>query len=161
MQLSYLGKKPYTLLGRLLAKRMPEVAQALMTSFHEETVKPTETDHSKLEIYFLAYCQIRDIEPLELRGNLHKAGKIDVRREYIGSMLRLYNPQLYVQPPSDMIIHYGFVKSLANVLELREQNIGRTIRETVLREKVYEAFANQVKATVEVLIKREVTNGAS
>lgn len=142
----------YTLLGKILFQKEPELAQRLLSDYYPQK-QPLDTDISRIQHYFSSYCAFQNIDPLEYTGRLYKSKKVEVRRLFIGAMLHIYNPQVYVQPIDQLILFHGFVRRLAGVLCQNEGNVSKMIREVITWEKNYQDFSGSVEQIVNELTK--------
>lgn len=160
MSLLFYGTK-YNLLGRLLAKRRPDVARQLLEEFHRETTQPLETDLTRMEQYLSQFCGYRGISLANVTYNLFKSRHIEYRREFIAAMIHVYSPQVYHQPPADRIFTYRFKTRLCQVLKIGINNIGKMLHEIILHESLYDDFRQRVECSVSYLTKQEVRDGAT
>jgi len=138
-----LGKKQYTILGKLLASRFPDEAREIVGAYIN--VSPPETSLSKIETFFLSYCHLNNLEPTEHRGNLYKRNKLDQRRIFLSIMLHLYSPQVFQQPPDSIILAKGFLTEISRVLDSNTAQMSRMVREVITMERVYSDYAEKVK----------------
>lgn len=165
MQLTLFGpiirRDQYSLLGRLVGQYYPDIAGKLMTRFNQAKPAPLLTDLALIDGLFLQFCTIRVIDAEEYRGNLHSPKLVDVRRVFIGAMVRLYAPHVYILEDNSYTLQYGLVQKLAKVLDQKAANISVMIRGVKRWEKVYEDFAAQVQEIVTQLNLQEVSNGSA
>lgn len=143
------SRKHYALLGKLLIQKEPETAQKLIQTFIPED-KPQEEDFTKIPALFERFCLIKGYD----HNTAPRASKVETRRLFIAAVLHLYNPHVYNQPANQIILKYGFVRNISQVLHQKESNVSTMIREVILWEKQYEDFSNNVNSIIEKL-----TNG--
>ena len=148
-----LSPKEYSILGRLCASQKPDVARELLSIYDN---KPLDKDHPNIQVYFIEFCRLQDIDPEEYKGALFKASKVEQRRLFIACMVHIYLPHLYVSATTaaGIRLDYGFISSLAESLNQKKSNISKMVREIVVTEKVYDEFRDRATWLVE-----QLTNG--
>ena len=134
--------KQFLLLGKLLVKRHPELATELMQEVTED--EPQETDLSKIESYFQSFCEQMNIDPHEYKGGVKKRSKTHIRRLFVSVMIHIYQPQSFRQPTNQIIITYGFNRTISQVLGLNEAYMCRVVRDAIGVEKIYQDYREQV-----------------
>lgn len=152
----------YRLIGKLLLMRMPEVAEDLLTKHHEEATKmqdfkPLETDHGKIFLYFIRFCKLQKKDPTEFFGYLRDKSSIEARMEFVGALLHIYSPIVFVaskeflmlqhainKKPGQSVAQMGLIKSMSNVLNVHPSSICKMVRKIIVREKAYEDFKEKV-----------------
>lgn len=141
------SKKDHALLGKLLLKNKPDIAQELIKTYLPEQ-PPKESDFSKIKDLFSRFCKIQNIEPEEHLGPVYKSDKVSMRRLFVATMVHLYNPQVYFQPLDSIVLSNGFVTAITRVLSQNKGNTSKMIREVIIWEKQYEDFATSVSQTI-------------
>lgn len=131
----------YSLLGRLLYKIHPEIAEDL-----ESKVKPGEVDDFKKIFFF--YTRFESFELIGYK-EIHR------RRLFIAAMLQLYFPH-FLDADVD-IIHYAggkdkpFRKNIAACFEVGKTLISRHVKEVVIMHQCYDDFRDKVDEIVQYL----------
>lgn len=145
------GEKDFKILGRMVAKKHPDIARALLSTYQDH--RPYDCDYSNIEIYFTQYCSMF---PATSQGHT-----VDSRRLFIGAMLRIYQPHVYYQPLEEINLgKRGFVTILSEVIGQHKQNTSSYIKQVILWEnKNYENMGLKVMAIVEQL-KSEIEKAA-
>lgn len=134
------SNKFYAILGKLLIQKEPETASKLI-SLHISESKPQETDLNKIPDLFIKFCTAQNLEPEDYKGALFKSSKIDQRRLFIGTMVKMYgNP-------------WGLGVSISRSLNQHKQATSKMIGEVMsCYEHCYkdsESFSEAVDAIVE------------
>lgn len=144
--------REYALLGKLLFQKEPETAQRLIQDYLPSE-KPSETDHAKIQEFFLSFCQLNNLDPKAYIGPLYKTSKVDVRRKFIAVIIQLYSPRLYKQSLDVMVqvVDNNLTKTLAEVLQQKKSNISMMIREVITWMKNYDEFQTEVHNTIQAL----------
>ena len=103
-------------------------------------IRAPEGNLANIRKYFQTFCEIEGI-----------SSDISVyqRKVFIGTMIRLYNPQVYDMPSECISVNFGFVKKLGECLGMDGSNVSKMIRQVVFEEKMYEDFAEQIKKVIE------------
>jgi len=154
----------YRLIGKLLLIKMPEVAEDLLTKHNNETremevVKPLETDHAKIFLYFIQFCRLKQKEPTQFFGYLREKILIDARMEFVAALLHIYSPIVFVATKEFMFLYrssmaeMGLIKSISNVLNVRQGSVSKMVRKIIVREKAYEDFRENVNDLFKQLSK--------
>lgn len=147
-------RKHYAFLGKLLLQKEPETAHKLITTYISAE-QPTETDFTKIDSFFVKFCNLQNIEPEDHKGPLYKSDKVDTRRKFISAMVHLYYPQAFTQPIDSIDVVTGLVRNISIVLKQNQGNVSKMIRQAIIWEKQYEDFSLSVTNIIEKL-----TNGA-
>lgn len=145
----------YRLIGKLLLLRMPEVAEDLLKKHNDEKtrmddVKPLETDHEKIFLYFIQFCMINKKGPSNYLGYLRDKINIDDRTAFIAVILKIYSPAVFVASKEFFLLRghgiggNGLIKSISNVLSIDQAHVSRTARKIIVMEKTYEDFREKV-----------------
>jgi hypothetical protein len=144
-----LNEKQYKILGRLLVKKHPDVAQSLLATLNHTA---SEDDITKIDLYFIRFCTLQGIAKESYYGAVYKTSKVDVFRLFIASMVHLYFPEVYFQPIEELNLKKnGFVTAIAVATGQHTANVSSRIREVVLWEKEYDDFREKVVTMVEKL----------
>jgi len=143
-----LSPKLYKILGRLVVKRHPDLAETLIATLI--TDKPLQSDIRKIQVYFLCFCNLPGVEAFF--GPSRKTENVDACRLFIAAMLRLYYPELYKQPIEELNLRKtGFVSTIAETTGLKVSNVSYRIRQVVSWEHQYDDFRERVDQTVKEL----------
>lgn len=141
-----LNEKQYKIIGRLVCKKHPEIAEELLSTLNHT---PLEEDISKLEFYFNQFCILHGTSKQDYFGAVYKTSKVDLLRIFIASMVHLYYPEIYFQPIEELNLKKnGFVTALANSIGQAVSNTSNRIREVIIWEKEYDDFKEKVEAVV-------------
>jgi hypothetical protein len=144
-----LNEKQYKILGRMVAKKHPDIAAQLLSTLNHTA---TETDIQKITLYYDQFCELQGIERNEYFGAVYKTSKVDIFRLFIASMIHLYYPEIYFQPIEEINMKKeGFVTALANSIGQPTSNVSNRIREVIQWENQYDDFKNKVFDMVEKL----------
>lgn len=143
MQLSLRAKKQHQLLGYLLIKTKPEIAQELLDRY--TTDDTVITDHMLMQNFFREFLQ---------STSSFAGSKSIANRTFIASMIRVYQPELSHQPREAMVVKRGFVKHLADVLQQKPSNISAMIRQVIIWEQSYDDFRQNVMQFSSLIIEQ-------
>lgn len=160
MQVHGHSKRVYMALGKMLLHKHPDIAETLLP-YCQVT---GESDLSKLPVYFKRFCEIRNIEPTEHKGNIKNTdqkNKMHERRLFIACVLHIYNQHIFHVDGTTPIMRTGFVKAISDCNSIDLSNASQTIRKVIFFEKVYEDFRNEIKETVLKLKEAIIQNGNS
>lgn len=144
MQLSLRGKKQHQLLGWLLIRHKPELAQELLGSYSDQRPTLSDAEGRMIGRYYSAFVKITYQVDLGKPTN--------ARRLFIGAMIRIYHPGLHQQPADALMIRPGLVSQLARVTLQKEANVSTMIRQVLFQEKVYDDFREQVDLITQKLL---------
>lgn len=151
-----LNKQQYALLGFLLLKQKPDVANELLEDYLPKREAP-ENDIRKIEDFYQQFCQLKGLEAEDIRGPLYKTSKVEIRRQFIAAILHLYLPHVYDQPDEYIMIgKSGVAKRLAAVFCITKERISQVVREAVFFEKQYQDFSESVASIIKELNHAEV-----
>jgi hypothetical protein len=139
-----IGNRKFALLGRLLVKRNPDVAAALLSDFQSAYILPTETDISKVPDLFSSFCAVHQLSETDVIASKHDRQVIHSKRVFIGAIISLYHPTALGDPEMMQLTKTGIVYLLADMLGRRHSNISRMIYEVILNMKVYDSFRQEV-----------------
>lgn len=140
-----IGRREYNLLGRMLVKQHPEIAEDLLSSLQ----RPFDTDLQNIPRYFKTFCElcgIADSDLLELRYDKDMVGN---KRLFIACMLFLYDPGIFNSSVRD--VKYGLSTAISKLLHHNNGYIGSTMRDVITWYKAYDEFRAQVDEMVEKL----------
>jgi hypothetical protein len=149
------GFKPtdfhYRLIGKELWKKLPEAAKLAIKPYL--SAEPFDYNFTRMEEHYLiAFCSLQGIDKDYIQGPLFKSSKVDIRKLFIASMLHIYCPHVYFQPPNEInLSKKGFVMWLSKAVNQPESNVSGAIREVVAWERDYDEFRNKVCSIVESL----------
>lgn len=156
-----LSKKEYRFIGMQLTRQNPDLAMSILRSHTTDKVMPEVTDHGLMAVYLVRFCLYINHTTEDIVGCLRKPELVDVRRQFIAAMIHLYNPHVYTQQFDNLLFSYRFVKCLAETLHVDHSNMSKHLREVIIRERVYEAFAAQVQETLTAIKREEVSDGSA
>jgi hypothetical protein len=144
--------KQYHLIGWFLARTDPQKAASIIDTY----IKPAPrcNDFEQIPAFLQHFSQLKDIQPIQIKGALMKRQLVDTRKLFISVMIRIYNPQVYNHPKDGMVFTYGFSIYLAELLQLKQSHISRTIRECIMEERVYEQTRRAVDEIEKQLMDR-------
>jgi len=146
---THINEKQYKILGRLVVKKYPDIAQTLLATLNHE---PSESNISKIEGFFLSFCKLQGINKETYFGPVYKTSKVDVFRLFTAAMIHLYYPEIYFQPIEELNLKKnGFVTALARATGQHAPNVSSRIREVVAWEREYDDFREKVLCMVERL----------
>lgn len=118
-----------------------------------ERLKPSQTDLALIEKYYFLFCKANKVNPVDFTGSIREGGKVETRKVFVSAMLRIYNPQVYMQSESP-VLSVGFIKQISGVLKLNTGYMSRMVREVILMEKVYDDYLEQVNKLITQLEDR-------
>jgi hypothetical protein len=143
-----LSPKQYKILGRLVVKRHPDLAETLIQQLAQD--KPLQHDIQKIQVYFTCFCNLPGIEAFF--GPSRKMENVDACRLFIATMIRLYYPELHHQPIEELNLRKtGFVSTVAETIGLKVSNVSYRIRQVVRWEHQYDDFRLKVQETLKNL----------
>lgn len=148
-------KIEYGFLGRLLTKVRPDIAKELVAYYYSEQPQPLERDLSKITEYFLLYCRLEKLDPEQYIGNLYKSSLVDVRRYFIAAMLHMYRPKFFYSLHGPERYRDGLSRKLADILEMDQSFVNKTIKQIVVWQKCDETFKARVEGIVLQLKQEE------
>ena len=122
------------LIGKFLKKTHPELAKEIADTY----IYPP----SPLNDYGLIpgfYDQFKEIA--------HDY-KWNSKQLFISCIIRLYNPQLYNQPTSSLLVRSKLVIQLTRIMGIDRGNVSRYIRTGVVQETAYEEYKQMVDEVV-------------
>jgi hypothetical protein len=150
-----LNKQQYALLGFLLLKQKPDVANELLEDYMPKREAP-ESDILKIEQFYQRFCQLKGLDAEEIRGPLYKTSKVEIRRQFIAAILHLYIPYVYDQPDEYIMIgKSGVAKKLSDVFCITKASITTMIREVIFFEKQYQDFSELVASIIKEMTHAE------
>lgn len=142
--------KDFALIGKLYARENPSHALQLVATFQAAEARALDSDLHNLNYYYFLFCKIRGLNPPAYLGSLHTAEKTDVRRLFVGTMIRVYMPQLLTH---NIRQRKGFSEALCVVLCQDDGNLSKVIDECVAWMKTnYEDFMTNVQAAADTLV---------
>lgn len=139
-----IGKRGFTMLGRILVKHHPEIARDLLPSLSSEE---NETDTQLIKYYYTRFCTIRNTNvanPVS-PNNKHK---FQERRTFIGAILKIYAKEVFAHPPSDPLLPKGFSKELSELLGMNKAEVSRNIRQILFDYRTYDHFRDELECIV-------------
>lgn len=133
----------FSLLGKLLLTKKPEIARALISEYMPVPAQPIETDLNKIPAYFQTFCDLQQINPKEYTGALYKSSKIDKRRLFVAVIILMYHPRTRL-----------VAKYISETIGQDPSNTVRLIKEAGFRYNKLEEFRGQVDAAAKSLIQK-------
>lgn len=136
----------------------PQGAENFLSDYNSAKAKAVDTNPHNLFDYFFLFCKIQgytSIEEMEnLRGPIHKKEKVDLRRLFIGALVRIYRPQILFSP---ICLENGLGENLCRILKMDNGNMTKAIDEcrAWYCSKTNPDFRNQVEETVQELKDRK------
>lgn len=147
----------YTLLGKILSLKQPELAKCYLKD--HPPVIPSSMEYENIEQYFLQFCKLKGLRPEDYRGAIFRRNKSETRKLFISAIMRLFIPLAYSHPAELLRLPNGFLKALSHVLKRDQPYVSNWIREVITLEKVYEAYREEVEQLV--IQMREVESGGA
>lgn len=140
------SKRKWTLLGRLVMEKEPELA--------DEYLRPysviMERDLKQIPDLFKRYCEIEGIDKYDYYNGMPTRKKMEIRRIFTAAMIHIYYPGIYQQSIIN-IGNFGFGYALSDVLSQHGSNVSKTIKKVVFWEKNYQDFKEKVLSVTEKL----------
>jgi hypothetical protein len=141
-------KRDYTLLGRILYQKRPDIAQELLDAYYPHTA-PSENDLSKIRYFFHRFCTLQHIDPQDYTGAIRLIHKNYKRKVFIAAVLHLYCPDIFSEYKPRQS-RAGLSKTLSDVLGIAESNMSNLIKQ-VVRWQDYDDFKEEVEGAVKLL----------
>lgn len=130
--------KNYSLIGKVLCKVKPEVAQEILS-----IVQPgQETDVTRIFKFYAIFDQ----------GYTECEKPVDLRRIFTAAMLKLYHPKIL--EGGFITMQHGFVKNVAACLSCKSQAVTLNIREAVVMYRSYQDFQSKVNRVFDLIMKQ-------
>lgn len=149
-----LSKSNYQTIGKLVVSQYPEVAATLLPYCEQVG----EKDHSKINVFFKKFCQIKQIDPTLYTGMLKGDGRSQVRSLFLGAMLYIYNRQVFTLPHgAPPNLRFGFLKAISESQAVNVSSISRHVGKVIFYLHHFSDFKTEV-IEVANLINPE-TNG--
>ncbi|GAA4328454.1 hypothetical protein [Flaviaesturariibacter amylovorans] len=154
----HIGKRPYALLGRLLLRHSPELAQELLAAALLEA-KPVASDYSLIPTYFTTFCTLHGLDPKAYIGPLRKSKLVDVRRLFIAVILRLYYPQALAHTTELVTMPPGLTKAISELFRQGKNGVSRTIHEVILApwDSTYGSLEERADQIVHQILSHDST----
>ena len=154
--------KNLQLLGQMLLKKRPEVANELLTECMEQMNAPVK-DTSLIGYYFESYCRLNKIDVDQFRDSKKNHSVSQKKKEFIGLILKIYHPYIFRGKCDFFKAKNGLITNLANTLNISRGNASELVQEIYIWISTYEDFRNKVCETYQIIIgedgQKEVKNG--
>jgi hypothetical protein len=152
------GKKTYQMLGKVLSERHPDLANELLATYCN--ISALDSNLSHIPIYYQQFCDHVRVDPNQYKGKLYVHEKMEIRKLFVSSLLRIYVPQVYLQPKNYIVIPTGFLRHMNEAIQAGVPNLSRTIRQVILDEKVYDEYKIKVDSIVDhILSLKQLRHG--
>lgn len=132
----------FSLLGKLLLTKKPEIARALISEYMPAPAQPIETDLNKIPAYFQTFCDLQQINPKDYTGALYKSSKIDKRRLFVAVIILMYHPRTRL-----------VAKYISETIGQDKGHTSKMIDQVNFRYKKMDEFRLQVDDIAKLLIK--------
>lgn len=146
--------KNVQLLGQMLLKRRPDVANELLTECMEQMSAPVK-DTSLIGYYFESYCKLNGIEIRSFLDSKKNHAISQKRKEFIGLILKIYHPYIFKGKCDFFKAKNGLITNLANTLKISRGNASELVQEVYIWVTTYEDFRGKVCQTYQNIIGEE------
>lgn len=145
-----LTRRDFTLLGKLVAKLQPKVAEQLLSDHSADS--PLDKDLNNINFYFLNFCKVSGIEADDFAFSRYDRPMIANKRVFIGVLLRIYSPGSL---RSGLPVKWGILKRTAELFKHNPEtgHAHKLISDTIFQYKAYDDFREQVDNCVEKIME--------
>lgn len=143
--------KNIQLLGQMLLKRRPDVANELLTECLEQMTAPVK-DTSLINYYFQNFCQYHNIDIEKFLSSRKNHSISQKRKEFIGLILKIYHPYLFQKKYEFFKPKNGMVTNLASTLRISRGNASEIVQEVFVWISTYQDFRQTVNDTYQSII---------
>ena len=117
------SNKTIHFVGKYVLAKYPAIADEILSKYSEKGHPPLDTDFENIRFYYLTFCKLQAVEPYDLTGHLGTIEKTDLRRLFIGAMVKIYSPETLHQPSEAISIKRGMGRPLSKLFKVSEQII--------------------------------------
>lgn len=141
----------FAILGRVLCKYHPEVAEKLLPI----CVMEGESDLQKIDHYYDIYKALIQDQP-HLVEPKWRNRKITIERSlFIGAILLLYNKNVYVYAQYGLVNRIGISRKIGKVLGMGDTRMSFTIQQVLFDYQKVTEFRDAVNTVVDHIKKTE------
>jgi hypothetical protein len=134
-----------TLLGKLLIRKRPDVAQQLISDYQVAASDIAVSDEA-INKTLSEFIQIRGIEPDFIIGSTRNRKRGAERRIFIAVILHLFQPHVFHIKTNDIYLKTGLVSQLARSLNIHAPRVSYLVRDVVTTERAYDDFRDIVQS---------------
>lgn len=149
-----LNARNVQMLGRILIKKRPDLANEFLQECMEQMAAPVK-DTSLIGYYFEAYCtEIGTQKDVMLSSNKdHSVSKR--RKEFIGLVLKIYHPYIFTNKCICFKPTKGLITSLSLTLQMNKGNVSHAVQEVCKWIELYQDFKVGIETLYGKIIESE------